>query len=311
MQAPQATLAIDAGQSGIKFRYRDPDQVAEWAVGGIRTDLPLAPQLSQVMVNALAGRTVATVGIGSSGFAEGTIDAADLLAAAAPFGATQLRLAHDSITAYLGALGDARGAVTAAGTGVVTLAVGANEVTRVDGWGYLIGDAGSGYWIGAQALTEAMRQFDGRSQPTGLLEMLRRDFVDPTMAYLDLQSDEGKVGRIAAYAREVAELAEHDSAARNILERAGAALAESAIAGLRVVGELSSPAPQVCGVGAVFGSSLVRDAFEAAVRAQVPAAQVTIGESHPLDGAERLLAVSGDSALLPHIAHASRPQQAA
>lgn len=302
VQAPQATLAIDAGQSGIKLRYRDGDQLTEWAVGGIRTDLPLAPQLTQVIVAALDGRRVAAVGIGSSGFAEGSIDAADLLAVAARFGATELRLAHDSITAYLGAHGDAHGVVTAAGTGVVTLAVGAAAVARVDGWGYLIGDAGSGYWIGVQALTEAMRQFDGRSEPGALLDVLRRDFADPACAYLDLQTDEGKVGRIAAYAREVAELAEHDAGARQVVEQAGRELAHSALAGLRVVDELRTERVNVGGVGAVFGSAFVRESFEQMIRATLPAADISIGESHPLDGAERLLGVSTSSALLPHIA---------
>ncbi|WP_341476215.1 BadF/BadG/BcrA/BcrD ATPase family protein, partial [Cryobacterium zongtaii] len=55
-----------------------------------------------------------------------------------------------------------------AGTGVVTLAVGVHDVARIDGWGNLIGNAGSGYWIGRAALEAVMREYDGRGPVTVL-----------------------------------------------------------------------------------------------------------------------------------------------
>ncbi|GAE70420.1 hypothetical protein JCM18909_3738 [Cutibacterium acnes JCM 18909] len=75
-------------------------------------------------------------------------DPIPVLHALKPFGVSRVLLAHDSITSYLGALGDQLGVVTASGTGVITLAVGRHNVARVDGWGYIIGDAGSAFWLG-------------------------------------------------------------------------------------------------------------------------------------------------------------------
>ena len=299
-------LAIDAGQSGIKVRHADAAGASEWAGPGIRTDLPLLPQLARVIEQALEhGRAAATVGLGVSGLTDDVADAGYLLAAAAAFGVRTVHLAHDSITAYLGALGDERGAVVASGTGVVTLAVGRADVARVDGWGYLIGDAGSGYWLGRAALDAVMRAHDGRGKPTALTPIVVADFPDLERAYIDLQSDPDRVGRIAAYARMVADLAETDAVAGAIVAAAGRELAASVVAGLRKVGEADAPTPRVRGIGGVFGGAALAHAFTAAVHEQVPAAEIRIGEAHPLDGAAALAGVAPTSALSAHIATAS------
>ena len=199
------SLAIDAGQSGIKVRHADAAGASEWSGPGIRTDLPLLAQLARVIEDAVeAGRVFEVIGLGVSGLTSEESDAGYLLAGAVQHGVRAVHLAHDSITAYLGALGDDRGVVVASGTGVVTLAVGRTEVARVDGWGYLIGDAGSGYWLGRAALDAVMRAHDGRGAPTVLTEVALAEFPDLERAYIDLQSDPARVRRIAAYARHVA-----------------------------------------------------------------------------------------------------------
>ena len=240
------SLAIDAGQSGIKVRHADAAGASEWPGPGIRTDLPLLPQLARVMEDAVeAGRAFDEVGLGVSGLTSDEADAGYLLAATAQHGVRAVHLAHDSITAYLGALGDDRGVVVASGTGVVTLAVGRTELARVDGWGYLLGDAGSGYWLGRAALDAVMRAHDGRGDATALSEIALAEFPDLEHAYIELQADPGRVGRIAAYARHVADAAAAgDAVALAIVSEAGRELAASVIAGLRRVGEADAAAPQ-------------------------------------------------------------------
>jgi N-acetylglucosamine kinase-like BadF-type ATPase len=304
--AAAGRLAIDAGQTGIKVRHEAGGVVEEWAAPGIRTDLPLLPQLTGVLERALeTGRRFEVIGLGVSGLVSGEAEAAHLLAVASRHGVRAVHLAHDSITAFLGALGDERGAVVASGTGVVTLAVGRTEVARVDGWGYLIGDAGSGFWIGRSALEAVMRAHDGRGAPTALTAVVRSEFADLEHAYIELQGDPERVGRVAAYSRAVSAAADAgDAVAAGILMRGGRELARSIVAGLRRVGEADGTRPLVRGIGGAFGAAGLARAFADAVLEAVPAADVRIGEAHPLDGAAALPEVASGSALAAHISTA-------
>lgn len=300
-----SVLAIDAGQTGIKLRHLDGGPVREWAAPGIRTDLPLLPQLSRVLGEAaLRGGAAEVVGIGVSGLTDGEADAGSLLGAAARLGARSLTLAHDSITAYLGALGDEPGVVVASGTGVVALAVGAAEVARIDGWGHIMGDAGSGYWIGRAALEAVMRAHDGRGQATALTEVVLAEFPVLEDAYIELQGDDERVSRVAGYSRAVAELAATDAVAARIIASAAEELAHAALTGLRRVGEDTADAPQVRAIGGVFRSRLLAEAFEQSVRFRLPTARVRVGSADPLDGAARLPEVGELSALRPRLVRA-------
>lgn len=69
--------------------------------------------------------------------------------------------------ALIGAHERPHGALLLAGTGSIAYAIDEhNQRHRVGGWGYLIGDEGSGYWIGRQALHHLTRQFDNRTART-------------------------------------------------------------------------------------------------------------------------------------------------
>ncbi|MCC3761483.1 hypothetical protein K3N28_00110 [Glycomyces sp. TRM65418] len=309
MTGATRTLVLDAGQTDIKIRHIGGPAPAEWTAPGIRTDRPLAPQLAAVVEAAIAeGRAFERLALGVSGLESGAAAAQRLLDATERHGVVSVHIAHDSVTAFLGALGTGSGVVVAAGTGVVTLAVGRTNVARIDGWGHLIGDAGSGFWIGRAALDAVMRAHDGRGEPTALTSAVRADFPDLERAYLELQADEDRVSRIAAYARAVAVAAvEGDTVADTILANAGRELALSALAGLHRTGEADAAVPQVRGLGGVFGARRLAEAFAAEVRVDLPGAEVAIGESQPLDGAQLLPDVDPSSALAPRIAVARAP----
>ena len=49
-----------------------------------------------------------------------------------------------------------------------TAATARNEAARAGGWGYVLGDEGSGYWIGRAALRAVLREADRRGPATQL-----------------------------------------------------------------------------------------------------------------------------------------------
>ena len=217
-------------------------------------------------------------------------------------GVSRVLMAHDSVTSYLGALGDERGVVVASGTGVVTLAVGEKAVARVDGWGNLLGDAGSGYWIGRAALEAVMRAHDGRGPATALTAAALAEFPDLEQAYITLQSDPGRVRRIAKYTRAVADLAATDEVAASICDAAARELVLSVATGLERVGEADGPSPVICAIGGVLRAEAIASRFVAGVRGRWAEADIRQPLGSGLDGAALLPNVADSSALRSLIA---------
>ena len=77
----------------------------------------------------------------------------------------RILVVNDALIALQAGVGDAPGIVIVSGTG--SIAYGRNdhgEASRAGGWGYVLGDEGSGYWIGRLALRAVVRHADGRGR---------------------------------------------------------------------------------------------------------------------------------------------------
>ncbi|GCF06488.1 N-acetylglucosamine kinase [Dictyobacter arantiisoli] len=120
----------------------------------------------------------------------------------------------------LSSLPDAVGIVLIAGTGSISLGRNAQGITtRAGGWGHILGDEGSGYALGLQALQAAVRAADGRGPQTLLLEII--------LAYWQLQQADDIIGVV--YANE--DKAQIAALSRCIFqaERAGDAVAHTIV----------------------------------------------------------------------------------
>lgn len=202
----------------------------------------------------------------------------------------RVALAGDMVTAHLGALGTG-GAVLAAGTGAIALGTDlATRWQRVDGWGYLIGDLGSGAWIGTRALQVGAAAADGRD-PAGAT--LHRAFVArigpvtgwPAAVYH--RADRG--GILADLARVVQHCAaEGDPAARAILDDAARHLADTLLAAL------VDGVPHVAALvgGLLSDDGAVRERVVAEVVRRRPDVELRPALGPPLDGAVRLAALA-------------------
>lgn len=298
-------LALDCGRTTIWWSLTTPTGRVTGSRGGIETDSPVEPQIAEVAREILdeTGGDAQVLACGSSG-----LDRADPGAALAALSGTsidEVHLAHHSTTSYLGALGDGEGVMITSNTGVVALAVAGGQVARVDGWGWVMGEAGSAYWIGRNALEAAMRGYDGRRQSTLLTDLIATRFDDLELAYLELQGAPDRVARVASYATLVDEAAHNDPVARNILDKAAAHLAEAVVAAAHRVCLGRGEPPTVCALGRTFESARVLDRFVAFLRLDWPAFELTEPQADEVVGAERLVTLH-DGPLAARVARARR-----
>jgi N-acetylglucosamine kinase-like BadF-type ATPase len=186
--------------------------------------------------------------------------------------------------------GPGPGLVIVAGTGSVAYGRNASGDThRAGGWGYLVGDEGSSYWIGCQALRLTLRAHDGRAPWSPLYEqvMIRSGSQSPVELDKRVYRENWKPSQIADYARLVVEFAHAgDPAALNLINQAASELSELATAVVRRLGLVNEP----CGVvgGLWQAGHTLREPFEAVFHRTAPGMQVSEPLISPEEGAALL-----------------------
>jgi glucosamine kinase len=164
---------------------------------------------------------------------------------------------NDVVGAWAAVTGGDPGVVAIAGTGATALGMNARgEMWRVDGWDYILGDAGGGYRIGRDGIHAAMKMLDGRLTPTLLLAKMASYYgVDDALGMRRL-ADSGTLGKlhIADFSRHVADAAdEGDAVAQSILRQASADIAED-IQAIVTQLQMRDDAFPLGAVGSVFKS---------------------------------------------------------
>jgi len=291
-------LLLDAGQTGIRARVAEEGVVIDTTLGPLRTSESIPEQIVNAVGSVLEGSPVdTTVSCAISGLTDPERLARHVVARSSGLGVVRVLVAHDSVTSYLACVGRDHGAVIAAGTGVVTLAVGPTGQARIDGWGNIMGDSGSGYWIGQAGLEAAMRAHDGRGPHTSLLDALRRDFPDPELAYVSFQSDPNRIARVASFAHNVLDSIQQDAVAARIARAAASELALSVTTGLKRTGWSPQDSPVISWSGGVMKNPFIREQLEVALRQAWPAAAVVAPRGDPLDGVALLGVIPADHPL--------------
>ena len=161
----------------------------------------------------------------------------------------KLRLETDAVTAVKGALWGGDGIVAAIGTGSVFASQRDGVIRQVGGWGLVLGDEGSGAWLGRSLLARALRAVDGFVPLTPLLAEVIADHRDP--AGIVSVARDARPADFAALAPRV--LGSSDPAAVAILDQAVADVA-AAIAHLQ--GDNPVPVVFLGGLAPVFARAL-------------------------------------------------------
>ncbi|MET3809613.1 BadF/BadG/BcrA/BcrD ATPase family protein [Arthrobacter sp. UYEF3] len=291
--AAGAVIGLDIGGTktrGVRFQNGTP--VADESVGSanVQNVTPEAAALHLAELFArIGGGTIAQVYAGAGGI-DTDDDAAALAALIAPHApGAKITVVHDS-RLLLAAGGASTGVAVIAGTG--SAAWGRNsrgEEARAGGWGYLLGDEGSGYWLGREAVRHSLRRMNQGLQRDDLTRALLDSCgVDHPNKLIALFHSPDTGRRFwAQRARLVVEAADAGHApSRALIEQAGrdlAGLAEQTVRQLGIEG------PVILGSG--LGMNVAR--LQAAFRGALAAAGITdvrVLQQEPVFGVLQLVA---------------------
>lgn len=138
--------------------------------------------MAQALEAAGGGHVIAAhLGIAGAGAARYDEIRALCLGGAARLGIDPavLGVTTDLETAFAASSSDGQGLLLLSGTGAVAAAFSGHRIVgRCDGMGWLLGDEGSGTWIGLRALQSAARSVDHRGSPTSLAGPVLRAIAD-------------------------------------------------------------------------------------------------------------------------------------
>jgi N-acetylglucosamine kinase-like BadF-type ATPase len=268
----QAVL-IDESRREVARTSSGPSNIH--SVGRAIAEASLTEAIRQALAIAgiaSGGVHAVALGLAGAGRPEDRQVARDIVSRIAPF--RHITITHDAETALIGGVGRRYGVVLIAGTGAIAYGVNAlGQSARADGWGYLLGDDGSAYWIGREGLRAVARACDGRGRPTALQSLLYADLQVGSCHELVRRVYAGSfdVPRVASVAPLVGQAAEKgDAVACSILKRAGRRLGRTLGTVVRKLGMNDEPFEAVLAGGLLHSEGMPRDVLVAAFRQTAP-----------------------------------------
>lgn len=176
---------------------------------------------------------------------------------------TEFFITDDAQIALLGATGGEAGIVLIAGTGSIAYGLKkSGHKIRSGGWGPLIGDEGSGFWIALEAVKKAVKASENRAESTKLEALIIDYFNLNSLQELIPFIYENELPRreIAALTPKVMEFAKNgDNAAQKIMEEA---VFELALLVNSLAERLDYQENKIFTVGGLFKSSYFLNLFK-------------------------------------------------
>jgi glucosamine kinase len=291
-----AVIGLDIGGTKTRgVRFENGQAVADESVGSSNVQNVSREEAALHLAELFArigGGEVAQVYAGAGGI-DTDEDAAALAALIAPHvPGAKITVVHDS-RLLLAAGGASTGVAVIAGTGSAAWGKNAQgEEARAGGWGYLLGDEGSGYWLGREAVRHSLRRMNQGLEPDGLTTALLRscNVDDPNKLIALFHSPETGRRYWAQQARLVVEAADAGHApSQALVEQAGADLAGLAAQALR---KLGIQGPVILGSGLGMNVARLQDAFRRSLAVE-GVTDVRVLEQDPVFGVLQLVAEEG------------------
>ncbi|MBB3918034.1 MULTISPECIES: N-acetylglucosamine kinase [Rhizobium] len=139
----------------------------------------------------------------------------------------QADIESDGLIALQGALGDKDGAVAILGTGTIYISRHCETVTYVGGWGFTVGDLGSGARIGHALLQETLLAYDGIHDMSAMTASVLAEFKNDPRNIVEF-ARQAKPGAFGRYAPRVFEhMKQGDAVAARLLQEAAVSVDEA------------------------------------------------------------------------------------
>lgn len=202
-------------------------------------------------------------------------------------------LTHDAHIALVGGTEKQEGVIVISGTGAIVYGINADgREARASGWGYLLGDEGSGYDIAIKGLQSVARAADGRGDQT--------DLTDRILNRLELNEPSELIRWVHAASRDtIAQLAEvvfdiahtTDAIAEGIVDEAADELVCAAVSVIEQL-EFTEPFDIVLSGGNLIHQTMFSDKLRYRFAKIQPEASVQLPKHEPAYGAVLLAQVS-------------------
>jgi N-acetylglucosamine kinase-like BadF-type ATPase len=192
---------------------------------------------------------------------------------------------HDSELTHAAMLQGEDGIITIAGTGSVSYGQVKGKTGKTGGWGHILGDEGSGYWIALEALKRMTREQDDGKIPSKLSLKIINRFEFVTVDGMKEFIHGADKYAIAAVAKVVAELSEQgDPTATKILDCAALDLAEQTA---RLHKKLDVVGPITVGIsgGVLHNMVRVREQFLSYLKQDLDSVNILTEDISPTKGA--------------------------
>ncbi|MEG6586598.1 N-acetylglucosamine kinase [Dendrosporobacter sp. 1207_IL3150] len=218
--------------------------------------------------------------------------------------ADTIYLCNDALLTLKGTVGQNNGVLIAAGTGSIAWGITKEGlVTRVGGWGYRVGDEGSGYSIGKAAIDHVLKSYDGREKRSGISNAILHalSLADEDELINWIYSSQFSVAQVAALTPIIVRLAEDgDHPAEKIIKYACQELENMAFTVIKKL-NLAHMESKFILSGGVLKNSLVHRQLVKTLAASCPGLQVVDYNCQPICAALRhgliLIGVNNDMLL--------------
>jgi N-acetylglucosamine kinase-like BadF-type ATPase len=280
--------AVDAAVSNI--------EICDGANASQRGAEGAASIIADAVQSSLQGAIPHAIFVGAAGAGRREVRDAIEGALRSRYASARIEVRDDAYIALRASVPQGDGIVVIAGTGSIAYAQRGDEGYRCGGYGYLLGDDGSGFAIGSSGIAHVLRSYDAR--------VPRDELVAALEAHLGARDREGVLqavyrsshpaGVVAAAARVVIDVAQNgERSATKIVQGAALALGDLVKSVIRRAGLTGVAAPIVLAGGMLASNSLLTYLLETRLLNEHPAMPISKDSAQPclgaLSEAQRLL----------------------